>query len=84
MGMVLRRSTTLCTCPSECSKAVRSIVSFIALIFFSRSVPSIVFNRATGEDFRGGLRTGKRPEAPTKPGSILDTLRLARGPRIRG
>ena len=29
IGMVLRRSTTLCTCPSAFSSAARSIVSFI-------------------------------------------------------
>jgi hypothetical protein len=47
MGMVLRRSTTLCTCPSECSKAVRSIVSFIALIFFP-DLSQALFQRRNG------------------------------------
>jgi hypothetical protein len=62
MGMVLRRSTTLCTCPSECSKAVRSIVSFIALIFFPDLFPSS-FHDATDETAGAALGPKIGPKA---------------------
>src|SRR6185295_14737692 len=55
IGMVLRRSTTLCTWPRDFSNAVRSIVSF--MIF---ATPSQVFGDRLSDGWnRGSGRSGR-------------------------
>src|SRR5688500_4680081 len=68
IGMVLRRSTTLCTWPRDFSNAVRSIVSFMVF-----ATPSQVFGDRFADGWnRGSGRSGRcyfsLLECPEKPG----------------